>query len=135
MATNYRTAMGKTVDMAALAQRNEKTRAVGNMSVNARGDTIDATGKVIVPVTSKVNDSYSKTVGNRSAQVTKKPTPKIQADKPKMELNEIKVDKPKIDASELTAEELEFEQEFEDDELTEQIKKFELEQQLKKGKK
>lgn len=45
---NYRTAMGKTIDMTSLAKRNEHTRAVGNMSVNARGDTIDAKGKVIV---------------------------------------------------------------------------------------
>ena len=42
---NYKTAMGKTVDMAALAAKNEKTRAVGNMKVNARGDTIDAQGR------------------------------------------------------------------------------------------
>ena len=118
--SNYRTAMGKHVDMSALASRNEKTRAVGNMKVNARGDTIDATGKVVVPVTNKVNDSYSKTVGNRSAQVTKKPVQKIQADKPKIDLNE------------LTAEEREFEEEYDDDALTEQIKKLELEQ-MKKG--
>ncbi len=42
--SKYRTAMGKTVDMAALTAKNEKVRAVGNMSVNARGDTIDARG-------------------------------------------------------------------------------------------
>lgn len=64
--------MGKTIDMAALAAKNEKTRAVGNMKVNARGDTIDSTGKVIVPVTAKVNNRYAKTVGNKSANVTKK---------------------------------------------------------------
>ena len=37
----YRTAQGKNIDMAALAAKNERTRAVGNMNVNARGDTID----------------------------------------------------------------------------------------------
>ena len=52
---NYRSAMGKTIDMAALASRNEHTRAVGNMRVNARGDTIDANGRIIKPVTDKVN--------------------------------------------------------------------------------
>ena len=38
---NYKTAMGKVVDMAALTAKNEKTRAVGNMKVNARGDAVD----------------------------------------------------------------------------------------------
>lgn len=114
---NYRTAMGKAVDMSALAARNEKTRAVGNMKVNARGDTIDATGKVVVPVTNKVNDAYSKTVGNRSAQVTKKPIQKIQADKPKINLNE------------LTAEEREFE---EDDGLDDEIAAIKAKEQGKK---
>jgi len=64
----YRTAQGKQLDMAALAARNEKTRAVGNMKVNARGDTIDANGKIIVPVTEKVGQNYSKSVGNKAAR-------------------------------------------------------------------
>lgn len=67
----YRSALGKQVDMAALAAKNQKVRAVGNMHVNARGDIIDSHGKVIQPVTEKVNNNYSKTVGNRSAQPTK----------------------------------------------------------------
>ena len=69
--TKYRTAMGKTIDMASLTAKNEKVRAVGNMSVNARGDTIDAQGKVVVPSTSKVSSGYQKTVGNKSANVVK----------------------------------------------------------------
>lgn len=67
----YRSAMGKVVDMAALAAKNQRTRAVGNMKVNARGDTIDSFGRVIQPVTEKVTNSYSKTVGNRSAHATR----------------------------------------------------------------
>lgn len=67
----YKSALGKVVDMAALAAKNEKTRAVGNMKVNARGDTIDSTGKIIKPATAKVNEAYSRTVGNRSAQPVK----------------------------------------------------------------
>lgn len=70
---NYRTAQGKTVDMTALASKNERVRAVGNMKVNARGDTIDANGKIIKPVTQKVGDKYQKTVGNKSAQAKNKP--------------------------------------------------------------
>ena len=120
MAT-YRTAMGKTVDMAALTARNEKTRAVGNMKVNARGDTIDAAGKIIKSATSKVNDSYNKTVGNRSAQPTRnrpKPAP-------------IPVDAtPTLEAAELTEIERELEMYTEDDVEVEAIKSKEL-----KGKK
>lgn len=73
MARNYKTAQGKVLDMAALVAKNEKVRAVGNMKVNARGDTIDGAGKVVVPVTQKVGEKYQKTVGNKSANATKQP--------------------------------------------------------------
>lgn len=63
----YRSAQGKAVDMSALAAKNEKTRAVGNMPVNARGDTIDSHGKVILPVTKKVGAKYQRAVSNRAA--------------------------------------------------------------------
>lgn len=43
----YRTAMGKTVDMGAIILQNENTRAVGNMAVNARGDRVDTNNRVI----------------------------------------------------------------------------------------
>ena len=116
----YRTAMGKSVDMNALRSKNEKTRAVGNVkNLNARGDTIDPQGRIIKPVTAKVTDGYSKTVGNRSAQVTKRPTQKIQPDKPKVE-------QPKIDLAELTDEERELEESFEDDLEIEKIKQEEI---------
>lgn len=73
--SKYRTAQGKIVDMAALAAKNERTRAVGNMNVNARGDTIDSHGKVIKPATEKINEYYNNTVGNKTAQVKKTVTP------------------------------------------------------------
>jgi len=41
-ARKYRSAMGKTVDIGALMLQNESVRAVGNMSVNARGDTLNS---------------------------------------------------------------------------------------------
>lgn len=69
--SRHRTAQGKILDMAALVARNEKVRAVGNMKVNARGDTIDDMGKIVVPVTQKVGQKYNQTVGNRSANVKK----------------------------------------------------------------
>lgn len=88
MTGKYRTAQGRTLDMTALAAKNERARAVGNMKVNARGDTIDSEGKVVVPVTEKVATSYAATVGTRSAQAkraTQKPT---QAPDPEYALTE-----------------------------------------------
>lgn len=46
-ARKYRSAMGKTVDIGALMLQNENVRAVGNMSVNARGDTVDSNNQII----------------------------------------------------------------------------------------
>jgi hypothetical protein len=109
---NYKSAMGKTVDMSALASRNEHTRAVGNMSVNARGDTIDSSGRVIRPVSDKVNEAYGKTVGNKSAQVKRPVTPKPAPQKVEV--------KPKVE--ELTLAELELEESIEDDIEVEKIK-------------
>jgi len=118
-----RSAMGKSVDMSALVSKNEKTRAVGNVkNLNARGDTIDAFGKVIKPVTEKVNNAYSKTVGNRSAQPTR-PKPRLQPDA---------APKPAIDITELTPEELELEESFEDDLEIEKIKEEEIKKATKK---
>jgi len=118
--TTYRSAMGKSVDMASLHQRNEKVRAVGNVkNLNARGDTIDAFGRIVQPVTEKVNKAYSKTVGNRSANPTK-PQPQIQADVLKTEVPE------------LLPEELELEESLEDDLEIEKIKQEELQKATKK---
>ena len=109
---NYRTAMGKSVDMAALTAKNEKTRAVGNMKVNARGDTIDAQGRIIRTATAKVNDSYNKTVGNRSAQPVR---------------NKQKVSpSPSIDLSQLNEIEREIEENLEEELEIEKIKAQEL---------
>jgi hypothetical protein len=47
MATNHRTARGIPVDMDRLRLANEKTIAVGNMKVNARGDQLGPGGKII----------------------------------------------------------------------------------------
>jgi hypothetical protein len=88
MASKYRTAQGRTLDMAALAAKNEKARAVGNMKVNARGDTIDSEGKVVVPVTEKVATNYAATVGTRSAHAKKSGPKATQAPEPEYALTE-----------------------------------------------
>lgn len=58
----FRTALGKTVDMSAVATKNEKVRAVGNMNVNARGDVINNNNEVVNDATNRVKASYSKIV-------------------------------------------------------------------------
>lgn len=67
MSRKYTTAMGKSVDMAALALKNEKIRAVGNMNVNARGDIIGSDNQIINDVTKRVNSLYSKVTANPGA--------------------------------------------------------------------
>ena len=72
MAKNIKTARGRTLDMAGLIARQERTRAVSNVkSVNARGDEIDSSGKVVKPVNQVVAESYASQVGNKSAHATK----------------------------------------------------------------
>ena len=41
-----KTARGRTLDMGTLAAKNETTRAVSNLNMNARGDIIDNRGNV-----------------------------------------------------------------------------------------
>lgn len=67
MSRQYKTAMGKNVDMAALILRNEKVRAVGNMNVNARGDIIDSNDQIINDAAKRVNRLYSKATTNVGA--------------------------------------------------------------------
>jgi len=43
---SVKTARGRTIDMATLAAKNEETRAVSNLNMNARGDIIDNRGNV-----------------------------------------------------------------------------------------
>ena len=45
--TARRTNQGQTIDMDALALKNEKEIALGNMGVNARGDKIGKGGKIV----------------------------------------------------------------------------------------
>ena len=115
----YRTAMGKVVDMSQLATKNERARAVGNMSVNARGDTIDATGKIVLPVTKKVGDRYQKTVSNRAANIVKKKQDSFTP------IETTPAPETKIDLSQLVEEELEILDTTVEDEAIDRIKAIE----------
>jgi hypothetical protein len=105
----YRTAQGKTLDMAALAAKNERVRAVGNMKTNARGDTIDASGKVIVPVTQKVGDKYQASVGNRSAQPVKQKQKPAEPTPPPTPVSAPALTKEELELDSFTIDDLEVE--------------------------
>lgn len=63
MAT-HRTAMGKTIDMDKMRQQNSHVRAVGNMNVNARGDTLDSHNNVVKDSANRVNKMYQNAMQN-----------------------------------------------------------------------
>ena len=126
----YRTAQGRPLDMASLAAKNEKTRAVGNMNVNARGDTIDSHGKVVVPVTRKVGNRYNNSVANPEsnrarATVRAKPETSPEVDTTPAQVVEEEVVIESI-FDEMTDEDLEFLEPSDEDLEIEEIKKAEI---------
>lgn len=66
--SRYKTHRGREFNMSAFAEKNGDTRAVGNSSMNARGDIVDAKGNVKIPTQtisralSEINAQESKTV-------------------------------------------------------------------------
>lgn len=55
----YKTASGKTLDMEALARANEKTIAVGNAGLNARGDQVGAGGEIRKTRAERMREIYA----------------------------------------------------------------------------
>ena len=66
----HKSAMGRSVDMAALRAKNDRVRAVGNMNVNARGDVIDSNNEIINDNNKRVNEYYMKSAMSRGAKPT-----------------------------------------------------------------
>jgi hypothetical protein len=54
----YKTAHGKTIDIEKLRLMNEKTIAVGNMKVNARGDQLGQGGQIVASRNELMNQQY-----------------------------------------------------------------------------
>lgn len=65
----YTSAQGKTVDLGALMLQNEQVRAVGNMNVNARGDVIDSTNRVIDKKSAQVQRQYKKQMLDAQSEI------------------------------------------------------------------
>ena len=59
----YRTASGKNLDLGALQLKQEKTPAIGNMRVNARGDELTPDGRIAKRREEVVQDNYYKMHG------------------------------------------------------------------------
>jgi hypothetical protein len=47
MSRIYKTATGRSLDMDKFRLQNEKEQAIGNMKVNARGDEVDNSNKIV----------------------------------------------------------------------------------------
>jgi hypothetical protein len=60
-----RSAIGKEIDMSALASKHENVRAAGNMGVNARGDIIDSKNQVIMDNNQRIGGVYNKTLASK----------------------------------------------------------------------
>jgi hypothetical protein len=78
----YKSAMGKTVDLGALLLQNEQVRAVGNMGVNAAGDLIDESNRVIDQRNRQVQRQYKRqtNVSNTPVVSSNLAARKMQAD-------------------------------------------------------
>jgi len=99
MSKKHVTALGKPFDMAALRAKNELTRAVGNMNVNARGDTLDSNNRIIQDNTKRVNEMYKKTMQSTSKAHATNPATVVPQP-------------PQVDAAEISQQEL---ADFDDD--------------------
>jgi len=69
MGNKHRSAQGKIIDMSVIAAMNEKTRAVGNMKVNARGDEVDSMNRIVKPRGQRIQEN------RQSASASMQPAP------------------------------------------------------------
>lgn len=102
----YKSAMGRVVDIGALMLENENVRAVGNMNVNARGDTLDSADRVVESKTKQVQKHYQKQSTNTSAILPTTSTAvakKQQAEKAKTRAKSAKLKEKVVNDSVLDA--------------------------------
>jgi hypothetical protein len=66
----YRTAQGNTVDLGQLILQNENVRAVGNMNVNARGDRLDSSNRVIDSKNQQVQRQHQRQIATNVSDQT-----------------------------------------------------------------
>ena len=97
----FNTAMGRQLDMSALAAKNEKVRAVGNMNVNARGDVLDSHNQVINDGNQRINRVYQKTVNNKLMvdDITPKQAAQVPTPQPQVKFEELTEDEKMFEES------------------------------------
>jgi hypothetical protein len=78
----YRTMQGRMVDIEKLRSANESVQAVGNMNVNARGDVIGASGKIVTPKETVIKKYYEQPKGMVSDTVVSKSMPAPRKEPP-----------------------------------------------------
>jgi len=110
MSKTYKTAMGKTIDMGSMAVANEKIRAVGNMSVNARGDIIDSNNNIVKTRQQQLAEQYSTQTKKQNRPGTAQ---KPQAEKPAPEAKVKESPKP----APVTEEPVDFPQDVAEDDV------------------
>ena len=72
----YRTMQGRMVDIEKLRAANESERAVGNMSVNARGDVLGPSGQIVTKKENVMKNYYEQPKGMVDDTPSRaKPTP------------------------------------------------------------
>ena len=77
----YKTHRGKEFNMAAFVEKNGDARAVSNVSMNARGDIIDAKGNVKIP-SQTISRATANLKNNESKQVSLKADESIASGEP-----------------------------------------------------
>lgn len=93
--SRYKTHTGREFNMSAFAEKNGDTRAVGNASMNARGDIVDAKGNVKIP-TQTISRALADIKNNESKTVSLKADESITP----VQNNPVRADNtPKIVAS------------------------------------
>ena len=69
MGRTYTSVRGKEIDMEKISLRHEKTPAVGNMRVNARGDELGEGGKIIRTREQVLQEFYAQNPGAMPEEV------------------------------------------------------------------
>lgn len=91
MSRGVRTARGVMIDMSAMASKHEKTRAVSNVAMNARGDRLNSDGSVKVSAEDIAVAHHNNTVPPQQQPISD--TKPIIEEKPK-EASKKQTDKP-----------------------------------------
>ena len=85
---SVRTARGKTIDMAALAAKNETARSVGNVMMNGRGDRLNLDGSIKYTAEEIARADAAQRTPPVSAPISD-PKPIMQQPEPEVELPEV----------------------------------------------